>query len=74
MDYYNEMKTTKNRSKYEKKMILLETRKAIYINTKHLKSFSLYAYSWVPGNPEREKKKKCIIQAKQGSLKIYNLN
>ena len=53
---YNEMKTTKNRSKYEKKkLILLETRKAIYINIKQLKSFSLYAYSRVPGNPERKK-------------------
>ena len=51
------MKTTKNRSKYEKKkLILLETRKAIYINIKQLKSFSLYAYSRVPGNPERKKK------------------
>lgn len=42
----------------KKNLILLETRKAIYINTKHLKSFSLYAYSQVPGNPERKKKKK----------------
>lgn len=56
----------------KKKLILLETRKAIYSNTKHLKSFSSYAYSWVPGNPGE--KKKSIIQAKQGSLRIYNLN